>query len=152
MRPSLFIASDHGGFVLKKDLLPWLQSYAQPTSVMDLGTDSLDSVDYPDIADLMARSIKEQLPEKAMGILLCGSGVGVSIAANRYPFMRAALVSEPVTAALSRAHNNANILCLGARLIGTDMAKECIKAFLSTPFDGGRHERRVEKLCVLPSY
>lgn len=152
MITSLFIASDHGGFSLKQELLPWLKEFLLDSSVIDLGTHNPDSVDYPDMADLMAQHIKEHKPQECIGILICGSGVGISIAANRYPFIRAALVSEPVTAALSRAHNNANVLCFGARLIGTDMAKECIKAFVATFFEGGRHEKRVKKLCIIPSH
>ena len=136
---TIYIASDHGGFLGKAMLLDYLKEY----SPIDLGTHSSDSVDYPDYAKKLAQAMQND--PTSMGILLCGSGIGMSMAANRYTHLRAALVSETLSAELSRKHNNANVICLGERLLGIDMLKACVDAFLDTPFDGGRHERRVEK-------
>ena len=138
----LAIASDHAGFVMKGDLARWLvQSGHQ---VADLGTDSEASVDYPDFGRALAAHVASGKAQ--FGIALCGSGIGISIAANRNLAVRSALVSEPVSARLAREHNDANVISLGARLIGFDMAKACIEAFLATPFAGGRHAARVAKL------
>jgi ribose 5-phosphate isomerase B len=121
--------------------------------VLDLGTDSEESVDYPDYGYKLADAVATGRAER--GIALCGSGIGISIAANRNPACRCALVNEPVSAALSRAHNNANVLAMGGRLIGPDMAKACIVAFLDTQFGGdgpggSRHVQRVAKLGKPP--
>lgn len=152
MTRPLFIASDHGGVQLKDLLSHWLPSLLDQSYILtDLGTHTSDAVDYPDIVNMLVQQMRTCKNDHPLGILICGSGIGVSIAANRHPSIRAALVNEPVTAALSRAHNNANVICFGARLLGTDMAKECIKAFLTTPFEGGRHEKRVQKLSTTPS-
>ncbi|MDX1975943.1 MAG: ribose 5-phosphate isomerase B [Rickettsiales bacterium] len=138
----LAIASDHAGFELKKLLTDELQR--QSLSVDDLGTHSLDSVDYPDYGHAMAKWIAANPQGK--GILICGSGVGVSIAANRHKEVRAALCQDGLTAQLSRKHNDANVLCLGSRLIGIETAKDCITQFLNTEFEGGRHAARIAKL------
>lgn len=139
---NLFTASDHAGFPLKKKLVEWLQSLNYP--ITDLGVFDEVSVDYPDMANLVCQKLQEN--GKAAGLLICGSGIGMSIAANRFRHIRAALCNEPLSASLSRAHNNANILCLGGRLIGEEMGKECVTKFLQTTFLGGRHQRRVQKL------
>ena len=110
----------------------------------DLGPDSTDSVDYPDYGFKLAAHVASGAAE--FGVALCGSGIGISIAVNRNPACRCALVSDNLSARLSRQHNNANVIAMGARLIGIDAAKDCLAAFLSTPFEGGRHERRVAKL------
>lgn len=136
------IASDHAAFALKADLRDWL--IEQGHEVADLGPDSTDSVDYPDYGYLLGSVVADGTAER--GIALCGSGIGISIAANRNPAVRCALVSEPLSARLSRSHNDANVIALGARLIGPDMARACITAFLETTFEGGRHQRRVDKL------
>jgi ribose 5-phosphate isomerase B len=136
------IASDHGGFELKKELSRYLEKMGWHAK--DLGTYGLEAVDYPDRADEMARWISFN-PEK-MGILICGSGIGMSIAANRYRLIRAALCNDSTSASLARKHNNANVLCLGARLISSETAKECVDSFLNSEFEGGRHVARVEKL------
>ena len=136
------IASDHAGFELKALLAQELKT--QGLGVADLGTQDTQSVDYPDYADALAAWIEKNTG--ARGILICGSGIGMSIAANRHKQLRAALCHDGLSAALSRRHNNANVLCLGARLIGVDMAKDCVMQFLSTEFEGGRHEKRVSKL------
>jgi ribose 5-phosphate isomerase B len=112
--------------------------------VLDLGTTSGDSVDYPDYGYRMAQAIASGEVER--GIALCGSGVGISISINRHPACRCALVSEGLTARLARLHNDANVLAMGGRLIGIETARDCIDQFLATPFEGGRHQRRVDKL------
>ena len=140
------IASDHAAFALKSELADWLRE--QGHEVADLGTTSDASVDYPDYGYKLAEQLASGQSER--GIALCGSGIGIAIAANRNPAVRCAQVSEPVSARLARSHNDANAIALGARLIGVDMAKACIEAFLSTDFAGDRHVRRVEKLSKLP--
>jgi ribose 5-phosphate isomerase B len=138
----LVIASDHAAFELKDELAEWLR--AQGHEVADLGTNGPESVDYPDFGYAIGEHIAAG--KAARGIALCGSGIGIAIAANRNPAVRCAQVSEPLSARLSRAHNDANVIALGARLIGPEMAKACIETFLSTDFGGDRHVRRVEKL------
>ena len=142
----LAIASDHAAFELKAELAAWLREAGH--AVLDLGTDGEASVDYPDYGYILADTIARG--EAEFGVALCGSGIGISIAANRNPAVRCALVSEPLSAALARQHNDANVIALGARLIGIEMAKACIEAFLSTAFAGGRHCGRVEKLANPP--
>lgn len=136
------IASDHAAFALKRELAAWLRELGHKVS--DLGTRDEASVDYPDFGSKLAGVIAEGSAER--GIALCGSGIGISISVNRNPAVRCAHVSEPVSAALAREHNNANCIALGARLIGVEMAKACVTAFLGTEFAGGRHRRRVDKL------
>lgn len=138
------IASDHAALDLKASLRDWL--IEQGHEVADLGADSADSVDYPDFGYVLAEVLAEGTAER--GIALCGSGIGISIAVNRHPAVRCALVSEPLSAALAREHNDANCLALGARIIGPDMARACVAAFLGTSFAGGRHQRRVTKLST----
>ena len=136
------IASDHAAFGLKDLLAAWLQDEGHEVS--DLGPFSADRVDYPDFGYRLAQAIAGG--EAEFGVALCGSGIGISIAVNREPACRCALVNEPVSAQLSRRHNDANVIALGARLIGEDMAKACVAAFLSTEYEGGRHDARVAKL------
>ena len=143
MAERIAIASDHAAIALKASLCAWLREHGH--HVTDLGPHDHASVDYPDYGYKLAHAIERG--EADFGIALCGSGIGISIAANRHPACRAALVSEPLSARLARAHNDANVVAMGARLIGIEMAKACIEAFLATPFAGGRHQRRVEKLC-----
>lgn len=145
MTKKIAIASDHGGFELKQMLQAHLRE--QSMEVVDLGCNNTQSVDYPDYADEMAKWLKTNPNE--MGILICGSGIGISIAANRHTHIRAALAHDGLSAKLSRNHNNANVLCLGARLIGTETAKDCVNHFLNTEFEGGRHQGRVDKLGKL---
>ena len=140
------IASDHAAFELKAQLADWLRE--QGHEVADLGTNGPDSVDYPDYGARLAAHLAAGEAER--GVALCGSGIGISIAANRNPNVRCALVSEPLSARLAREHNDANAIALGARLIGVDMAKACVTAFLETPFASGRHQRRVDKLSKTP--
>jgi ribose 5-phosphate isomerase B len=140
------IASDHAALDLKAALRDWLMEEGH--EVADLGPDTADSVDYPDYGFSIAQVVAEGTAER--GIALCGSGIGISIAANRHPDVRCALVSEPLSAQLCREHNDANIIAMGARLTGIDMAKACVRAFLDTPFAAGRHERRRDKLARPP--
>ncbi len=136
------LASDHGGFELKEVLKKELA--AKGFKLLDLGTNSADSVDYPDYGQALAEAVASGKAQRGIGI--CGSGIGISIALNRRAGVRAALVGDSLSARLSRQHNDANVLCLGARTTGVDVAKDCVNAFLSTQFEGGRHTRRVEKL------
>ncbi|HNQ91936.1 MAG TPA: ribose 5-phosphate isomerase B [Alphaproteobacteria bacterium] len=140
MTLKIAIASDHAGFAMKtaiKDAFPDLDW-------LDLGTNSESSVDYPDYGTKLAAAIAKG--EVGKGVLVCGSGVGISIAANRNPAVRCVLCSDETTARLSRQHNDANVIAFGGRLIGIETAKACLNTFLSTAFDGGRHAGRVEKL------
>jgi ribose 5-phosphate isomerase B len=139
---SVALGSDHAGVGLKAMLRDALQAAGHP--VLDMGTDGPDSVDYPDFADAVAAAVLDG--GARFGVLVCGTGIGISIAANRHPACRCALVSEPLSARLAREHNDANVIAMGGRLVGIEMAKACLDAFLATPFGGGRHERRVEKL------
>ena len=136
------LASDHAAIELKSTLRDWLVDLGH--EVADLGPETADSVDYPDFGYKLAGVVAEGTAQR--GIALCGSGIGISISINRHPGVRCALVSEPLSAALAREHNDANCLALGARLTGVDMAKACVTAFLETEFAGGRHQRRVDKL------
>lgn len=136
------IASDHAALELKAALVQYLHDLGH--EVIDLGPNDAASVDYPDYGYKLAAAVASGAAEK--GIALCGSGIGISIAVNRNSACRAALVSEPLSAALSRDHNDANVIAMGARLIGIEMAKACVDAFINTPFGGERHARRVDKL------
>ena len=136
------IASDHAALDLKAALVAWLAEAGH--QVDDLGPHDGNSVDYPDYGYKLARAVAEGAAER--GLALCGSGIGISIAVNRHPDCRCALVSEPLSAQLAREHNDANVLAMGARLIGIEMAKACVTAFLATEFGGDRHQRRVTKL------
>jgi len=136
------IASDHAGFELKQYII----SHYKEISWKDEGCFSLDSVDYPDFAHKIAQYISEHPEEK--GILICGSGNGMQMAANKHPNVRAALCWSKEIAVLARAHNNANILALPARFISQEEALDIVTAFFETPFEGGRHENRVQKICA----
>jgi len=140
------IASDHAAFALKGELAQWLRE--QGHEVEDLGTNGPESVDYPDYGYRLAEHVAAGKAER--GVALCGTGIGISIAVNRNPAVRCALVTEPVSARLARDHNDANIIALGARIVGIELAKGCIEAFLATPFGGDRHARRVAKLSKFP--
>ena len=139
------LAADHAGFALKDELAAWLRDSGHV--VIDLGTDSADSVDYPEFGDRLARAVASGEAER--GIAVCGSGIGISIAVNRNPDCRCARVDDPLSARLAREHNDANVLALGGRLVGADMARACVAAFLGTDFAGGRHQRRVDQLSQL---
>ena len=136
------ISSDHAAIELKAQLREWL--IEEGHEVADLGPDTTESVDYPDYGYKLADVIADGTAE--FGVALCGSGIGISIAANRNSSVRCALVSEPLSASLAREHNDANVIAMGARLTGRDLAIACLDAFLTTDFAGGRHQRRVGKL------
>jgi ribose 5-phosphate isomerase B len=140
------IASDHAAVDLKAELREYL--IGQGHEVADLGPETANRVDYPDFGYKLAEVVADGTAD--FGVAMCGSGIGISIAVNRNPKLRCALVSEPLSAALAREHNDANCIALGARLTGVDMAKACLDAFLSTEFGGGRHAGRVEKLSAPP--
>ncbi len=142
---TIVIACDHGGIDMKALLKADLESAGY--EILDLGTDSEDSVDYPDFAYALTSAINGG--KASRGILICGTGIGISIAANRNPNIRAAVVHDALSARLCREHNDANVLCLGARLIGPEVARDCLDIFLKTAFGGGRHIQRVEKLSNL---
>ncbi|MBI5163299.1 MAG: ribose 5-phosphate isomerase B [Magnetospirillum sp.] len=140
---TIALASDHGGVDLKNLIRDEL--VAKGYAVLDLGTDGAASVDYPDYATLVAKALKDGRASR--GILLCGTGIGISIAANRHRHVRAALVHDCYGARMCRQHNDANVLVLGGRTIGSEVAKDCVDVFLTTAFEGGRHARRVAKLA-----
>ena len=139
------LAADHAGYALKDDLARWLTE--QGHEVEDLGTNGPDSVDYPEFGSKLARVVGSGGADR--GIAVCGSGIGIAVAVNRDTRCRCAHVSEPLSAELARTHNDANVLALGARLVGPDMARACVQAFLSGEFAGGRHQRRVDQLSAL---
>ena len=140
------IGSDHAGFHLKTALRDLLRN--EGYSVEDCGADSTESSDYPDYAEKVCRAVTGGGAE--LGVLCCGTGVGVSIAANKVKGIRAAAVSEPVSARLARSHNNANVVCVGERIVGVEVAAEVVKTFLETPFSQGeRHQRRIDKITKL---
>ena len=136
------VAADHAGFPLKERLAKEL--VAAGHQVLDLGTDSTDSVDYPDFGDAMARALIDG--KAGRGVLICGTGIGVSIAANRHKGVRAAVCHNAEIAGLARAHNDANVLVLGGRFVDHETASACLRSFLETDFEGGRHQRRIDKL------
>lgn len=136
------IGSDHAGFYLKEDIKKYLEE--KGIEVIDKGTTSASRVDYPDYGHAVGHEVIDNNLD--FGIAICGSGIGISIAANKVKGIRAALCSEPYSAKLARRHNDANVLAMGARLIGLDMAKEIVDAFLSEEFEGGRHTNRVSKI------
>ena len=146
MGERIVIASDHAAAEMKAMLVAHLQ--AEGHEVVDLGPGGVDPVDYPDYGYKIAEAIAGGRAER--GVALCGSGIGISISINRHPACRCARVCEPLSAQLAREHNDANVIALGARLIGPEMARACVDAFLATPFGGGRHQRRVDKLSHPP--
>lgn len=141
------LASDHAAVSLKATLAAWLAERGH--EVLDLGTDGEASVDYPDYGYALAQALAVGRAER--GIALCGSGIGIAIAANRHPKVRCAQVFEPLSAKLARTHNDANVIALGSRITGVELAIACVEAFLSNEFEGGRHARRVAKLSEVPA-
>ena len=138
----LVIGNDHAGVELKKKLVKALKGRGH--EIINVGTDSLESVDYPDIAALVGEKVLDGKAE--YGILICGTGIGISIAANKIKGIRAALVHNEFTARLARLHNDANVIALGARVIGDELGLACVETFINTEFEGGRHARRVDKI------
>lgn len=139
---TIIIGCDHGGFELKQEIMNCVA--ANGHQVVDAGCYSTDSVDYPDFASEVCGAIVKEKADK--GILICGTGIGMSIAANRHPGIRAALCMEPFSARMSREHNDANVLCLGGRLTGVALAIDIVETWLNTEFSGGRHQRRLDML------
>lgn len=140
---TLLIGCDHAGYQMKETIKAYLIALGH--DVEDVGTDSETSVDYPDFGNRVARQIADGRNER--GILICGTGIGMSMVANRYPEIRAALCNDLFSAIMCRRHNDANILVMGGRVIGTELAKEIVKAWLDTPFECGRHQGRLDKFC-----
>jgi len=138
----ILIASDHAGFRLKRQLVEFLSDRGETT--LDLGVEDDHSVDYPDYAHRLASAI--EAGEADRGILICGTGLGMSMSANRHPGIRAALCHDAYTAEYARRHNDANVLCLGGRVLGPGVAEQIVEIFLDTAFEGGRHQRRVDKI------
>lgn len=136
------IGSDHGGYELKENIKEYLIS--KDIEIVDYGTDSLESVDYPDFGKKVANAVIQK--EVDFGIVMCGTGIGISLAANKVRGIRCALCSDVFSAKMSKAHNNANMLAMGGRVLGKGLAIEIVQAFLDTSFEGGRHERRVAKI------
>jgi ribose 5-phosphate isomerase B len=143
MAMRLAIACDHAGLLMKQELKTAAEELG--AAVLDLGTMDQASVDYPDFADRVAGALAAG--EAECGVLVCGTGIGISIAANRHRHVRAALCHDITSARLARQHNDANVLALGARTTGLAVARDCLEAFISTPFEGGRHAKRVQKLA-----
>ena len=141
---TLSIASDHGGFTLKDTLISYLTTQHPSIEVIDQGTHSTESVDYPDYAKKVCQAIESG--QSNLGILVCGSGIGMSICANRFSHIRAALVYDTTTAQLTKAHNNANVICLGERTTPQKTAIQIVETWLNTDFEGGRHQKRIQKL------
>ena len=141
--PSLIIGADHAGFLLKEAIKPFLSELNYETN--DLGPHNEESVDYPDFAQQVSRRVADG--EYSRGILICGTGIGMSMVANRYPEIRAALCNDLFSAIMCRRHNDANILVMGGRVIGIELAKEIVRAWITTPFEGGRHSDRLDKFC-----
>ena len=139
------IASDHGGFSLKVDVVSFLNELGY--EVNDMGPKNQDSVDYPDYAIRIAQAVTKNTDSR--GIVICGTGIGMSIVVNRFPGIRGTLCSDLYTAKLCREHNDSNILIMGGRVVGHGLAREIVKVWLSTPFDGGRHQKRLDKIIQL---
>lgn len=139
---AIVVAADHGGVALKDELVRALEEWGW--RVEDLGTHGVDSVDYPDYASALCRRVAAGAPP--VGVLVCGTGIGMSIAANRRPGIRAALCADSLSASMARAHNDANVLCLGGRIIGPELAKAVLRAFVDGEFEGERHRRRLDKI------
>ena len=138
----IILASDHAGYKLKEQIKNFL--IKKKKKILDLGTNNLDSVDYPDYAHLLSKKIKKN--NHQVGILVCGSGIGMDITANKHKNIRAALCYDIKSTKLSRQHNNANVMAIGARLIKKNIALKCVSIFIKTNFEGGRHLRRVNKI------
>ena len=137
------IASDHGGYDYKQELIPYIESLGH--QVLDLGCHGPASVDYPDYGIPCAQAVARG--EADQGVVICGTGIGISISANKVPGIRCALCTDPVMARLTREHNDANMLAMGGRIIGIELAKGIVQVFLSTEFSGGRHKTRIDKIA-----
>ncbi len=141
----VLLGSDHAGFEMKEALKPYFEQ--RGFEVSDVGPSSEDSVDYPDYAEKVARGVAES--DSDLGVLVCGSGIGVAIAANKIPGVRASVITDPELAKMFRQHNNGNVITLGGRYIPLQLAREILDAFFDTEFEGGRHQRRIDKITAL---
>lgn len=141
----VFLGSDHAGFEMKEALKPYFK--ARNIEVLDVGPSTEDSVDYPDFAEKVARQVSGN--DSALGVLVCGSGIGVAIAANKVPGVRASVITDPELAKMFRRHNNGNVITLGGRYIPLQLAEQILDAFFDSEFEGGRHQRRVDKIAAL---
>ena len=142
---NLIIGSDHGGYELKLQIIEYLQK--KGIQVIDVGCDSADSCDYPIYASALCKHIQNR--DAPLGILICGTGIGMSLAANKYKGIRAAVCSDTFSARLTREHNDANVLCFGARVVGIGLALDLVDAFLDADFEGGKHKRRVDMITAI---
>jgi ribose 5-phosphate isomerase B len=138
----VFLGGDHAGFALKEELETALGELGH--EAVDLGTHDTESVDYPDFGHAVARAVLET--EGSLGVLVCGTGIGISMAANKHPGIRAAVCQDPYSARMARQHNDANVLCMGARIVGSGLARDVLESFLGAKFEGGRHQRRIDKI------
>jgi len=145
MEKIIALASDHAGFPLKEEIKAYFEK--EGIKFIDLGTDSLASVNYPDYAEKLCNSITNG--EAALGVLVCGTGIGMSMAANKHKGIRAACCSDTFSARMTRMHNDANVLCMGARVVGAGLAIDMVDLFITTEFEGGRHQARVDMLNAL---
>ena len=139
------IGSDHGGFALKEELKAFMEE--KGLEIVDFGTNNTESVDYPDYGEAVAKAVANN--EVDRGVVICGTGIGISLAANKVKGIRCALCGDVYSAKMSRAHNNANMIALGGRVVGVDLAKEILDAYLNSEFQAGRHERRVDKISEI---
>lgn len=139
------IGSDHGGFALKEELKAFMEE--KGLDIVDFGTNNTESVDYPDYGEAVAKAVANN--EVDRGVVICGTGIGISLAANKVKGIRCALCGDVYSAKMSRAHNNANMIALGGRVVGVDLAKEILDAYLNSEFQAGRHERRVDKISEI---
>ncbi|HMK49882.1 MAG TPA: ribose 5-phosphate isomerase B [Thermodesulfovibrionales bacterium] len=142
---TIAIGSDHAGVELKKELLSLFNNLQ--IQFVDFGTDSPESVDYPDFGEKVSEAVSSGKVDK--GLLICGTGIGMSIVANKFPGIRASLCNDLFTAKMSRMHNDANVLVIGGRIVGRDLAKEIVRTWVSTPFEGDRHQRRLDKISKI---
>ncbi len=143
----IFLGSDHGGFALKTEIAIFLKEHFPESEIVDIGCNSEDSVDYPSFGASVAREVV--MHSSSFGIVFCGSGIGISIAANKIPGARVALCTNSTMANLARRHNNANILALGGRITEIEIAKDIVKTFFKSSFEGGRHQRRIEQIAEI---
>lgn len=141
----IYMGSDHGGFALKEEVKAYL--IQKGIEVKDFGCNSTESVDYPDSAEPVCKAVLGN--PGSFGILLCGTGIGISISANKFKGIRAALCCEPFSARMARAHNNAQVLCMGGRVLGIALALDIVDAFLGGSYEGGRHQRRIDKIAEI---
>jgi ribose 5-phosphate isomerase B len=139
------VGSDHGGVELKDNIVAFLRE--RGVEPVDFGTNGIESVDYPDFGEKVAMAVVSGQVDR--GIIVCGTGIGISIAANKIPGIRAALVTDPFMARMAREHNDANIIALGGRVLDADAARQCVAAWLDAAFEGGRHQRRLDKIAEL---